>query len=198
MQQNEFPHLGRYLIVSLLTVVALVLTASAYSERVLRVSMMPDESASVQRRKLKPLTDYLVNKIGMKMEFRPVANDDTLVERFVFHELDLVWIDGANFTRAGLRSKERVIPLVRREAELKTRSATFSSPDQDDYTWTVRADMDADLRKRLTDAFLALSRNNAQDREILNLLRASRFIPADAGSLPAMEAGRSLELPGKY
>jgi len=179
MQQNEFPHLGRYLIVSLLTVVALVLTASAYSERVLRVSMMPDESASVQRRKLKPLTDYLVNKIGMKMEFRPVANDDTLVERFVFHELDLVWIDGANFTRAGLRSKERVIPLVRREAELKTRSATFSSPDQDDYTWTVRADMDADLRKRLTDAFLALSRNNAQDKWILDLQRASRYVPAN-------------------
>jgi len=170
----------RYLLISLATVVALVLMASAYSERVLRISLIPDESPSVQRRKLKPLTDYLVQKIGIKMEFRPMASGDALVEAFVYHELDLVWIDGLNLARARSRSTDQVIPLVRREADENTLSASTTTPGHDDHTWTVRADMDADLRQKLTDAFLALNRNNAQDKEILDLQRAGRFIPANA------------------
>jgi len=183
-----------YLIISLLTVAALVLIASAYSERVLRVSLMPDESPSVQRRKLKPLTDYLVQKIGIKMEFRPVASGDALVESFVFHELDLVWIDGLNLARAKSRSNEQVIPLVRREAD----ETTHATPGHDDHTWTVRADMEADLRQKLTDAFLMLNRNNAQDKEILDLQRASRYIPADAESNSAIGSSRSLKVLGNY
>lgn len=182
----------KYLLISLATVVALVLMASAYSERVLRVSLMPDESPSVQRRKLKPLTDYLVEKIGMKMEFRPMASGDALVEAFVYHELDLVWIDGFNLARAKSRSNEQVIPLVQREQD----ETTHATPGHDDHTWTVRADMDADLRQKLTDAFLALNKNNAQDKEILDLQRASRFIPADAENQSAMEASRSLNVLG--
>ena len=177
MQQNDTSVRIRYLVYSLLTVVALVVMASAYSERVLRVSMMPDESTSIQRRKLKPLTDYLVQKIGMKMEFRPMASGDALVESFVYHELDLVWIDGVTLDRAKSRSHEQVIPLVRREADENTGSVSAAAPGHDDHTWAVRADMDGDLRQRLTEAFLALNRNNAQDREILDLQRARRFIP---------------------
>ena len=175
MQQDDTSVRIRYLVYSLLTVVALAAMASAYSERVLRVSMMPDESPSIQRRKLKPLTDYLVQKIGIKMEYRPMASGDALVESFVYHELDLVWIDGATLDRAKLRSREQVIPLVQRAAV----DTAHTALGHDDNTWAVRADMEADLRERLTDAFLALNRNNAQDREILDLQRASRYIPAN-------------------
>lgn len=153
--------------------------AFTYSEQVLRVSLMPDESPSVQRRKLKPLTDYLTQRIGIKMEYRPMANGDALVESFVNHELDLVWIDGVDLARARSRSNEQVIPLVRREADEDTRSVLSAAPGHDDHTWTVQADMDADLRQKLTDAFLALNRSNAKDREILDLQRASRFVPAN-------------------
>ena len=169
----------RYLLISLATVAALALMVSTYSEPVLRVSLMPDESPSVQRRKLKPLTDHLEKKAGMKMEYRPMASGDALVESFVKHELDLVWIDGVNLAQAKSRSNEQIIPLVRRETDENSRSAFSATPGHDDHTWTVRADMDADLRQKLTDAFLALNRNNAKDREILDLQRASRFIPAN-------------------
>jgi len=168
----------RYLLISLATVVALALMASTYSEQVLRVSLMPDESPSVQRRKLKPLTDYLEKKAGMKIEFRPMASGDALVESFANHEIDLVWIDGVNLARTRSRSNEQIIPLVRREANENTRSVLSAAPVHDDYTWAVRAGMDADLRQKLTDAFLALNRNSAQDKEILDLQRASRFVPA--------------------
>jgi ABC-type phosphate/phosphonate transport system substrate-binding protein len=175
MQQDDFSVRIRYLVYSLLTVVALVVMASSYSERVLRVSMMPDESPSIQRRKLKPLTDYLVQKIGIKMEYRPMASGDDLVESFVFHELDLVWIDGATLAWAKSRSREQVIPLVRRQQD----EMAHADSGHDDYTWAVRADMDAELRQNLIDAFIALSKYNAKDKEILDLQRANRFVPAN-------------------
>ena len=174
MQQDDTSVRIRYLVYSLLTVVALAVMASAYSERVLRVSMMPDESPSIQRRKLKPLTDYLVQKIGIKMEYRPMASGEALVDSFVFHELDLVWIDGVALERAKLRSKEQVIPLVQRAAV----DTAHAALEKNDHAWTVRADMETELRDKLTAAFLALNRNNAQDREILDLQRAIRYIPA--------------------
>jgi phosphonate transport system substrate-binding protein len=64
----------------------------------------------------------------------------------------------------------------------------YTTPGYSDYNWTVRADMDADLRQKLTDAFLALDKNNGQDKEILDLQRASRFIPTNAENYYVIEA----------
>lgn len=188
MQPDEFSTRIKYLLISLATVVALILFAATYAEPVLRVSLMPDESPSVLRRKLKPLTDYLEKKIGMKIEFRPVSNGDALVEALISHDLDMVWIDGFNLARAGSRSNGQVIPLVQREESEKTQSVFISTPGHDNYTWTVRADMDVNLRQKLTDAFLALDKNNGQDKVILDLQRASRFIPARAEDHSVIEA----------
>ncbi|MDO8811332.1 MAG: putative selenate ABC transporter substrate-binding protein [Gallionella sp.] len=64
-----------------------------------------------------------------------------------------------------------------------------------DYNWTVRADMNPALRKKLADAFLTLSRNDPHDREILDLQRATRFIPTKAENYTAIEsAARSAGL----
>jgi len=62
------------------------------------------------------------------------------------------------------------------------------TPGNNSYTWTVRADMDANLRKILTDAFLALNKNVGQDKAILELQRVGRFIPANVENPPVMEA----------
>lgn len=191
MQRNEFSIRIKYLLISLATVAALILFAATYAEPVLRVSLMPDESPSVLRRKLKPLTDYLEKKIGMKMEFRPVSNGDALVEALINHDLDMVWIDGFNLARAKSRSNDQVIPLVQREDDEQTQSVFTTTHGHDDYTWTVRADMDVNLRQKLTDAFLALDRNNGQDKEILDLQLASRFIPARAENHSVIEAAAS-------
>ena len=55
------------------------------------------------------------------------------------------------------------------------------------FNWTVRADMDANLRRELTSAFLSLDGGIGLDREILDLQRASRFIPADAENYTVIE-----------
>ena len=174
-QRNESLIRLRNLVISLAVFAALALYASTYSEPVLRVSVMPGESPPVLRRKLKPLTDYLEKKIGMKMEFRPMLDDDALVDALISHKLDLVWIDGSSLARAETRSNNGVVPLVQRTG----------NAGHDDYTWTVRSGMDANLRQRLTDAFLALNRDKAQDKDILDLQRARGFIPAQAVAHPA-------------
>ena len=272
----------RNLIISLAIFVALVLYASTYSEPVLRVSLIPDESPSVVRRKLKPLTDYLEKKIGMKIEFRPMPDGDTLVAALASNKLDMVWFDGFNFIQAKTRSNDQVVPLVQRAEDgmtqsvfvtthdgiarledLKGRTFAFGSkssvsghlmprsymlaayihPDTDmkpiysgspeatvavvasgeadagvlsnlswetlieqgkadpkvvrvfhvtnaynDYNWAVRADMDINLRLKLSDAFLALDKNIGLDKEILDLQHASRFIPAHAENYAVIEA----------
>jgi phosphonate transport system substrate-binding protein len=63
----------------------------------------------------------------------------------------------------------------------------YTTPGYHDYNWTVSADMDVNLRQKLTDAFLALDKNNGQDKEILDLQRASRFIPARAENYSVIE-----------
>ena len=53
----------------------------------------------------------------------------------------------------------------------------YTTPGYYDYNWSVRTDMGPALRKKLTDAFLALNANDPKDKEILDLQRTKRFIP---------------------
>jgi phosphonate transport system substrate-binding protein len=67
-------------------------------------------------------------------------------------------------------------------------SAFYTTPPYYDYNWTVHADMPAALREKLTQAFLALSRDTAEGKEILDLQRATRFVPAKADNYKGIEA----------
>jgi phosphonate transport system substrate-binding protein len=62
-----------------------------------------------------------------------------------------------------------------------------TTPGYYDYNWTVRSDMNPALRQKLTDAFLSLDRNDPKGKEILELQRATRFIPSKAENYTAIE-----------
>ena len=64
----------------------------------------------------------------------------------------------------------------------------YTTPPYFDYNWSVRTDMNPVVRKKLTDAFLALNSNDPQGKEILELQRATRFIPTKAENYKAIEA----------
>jgi phosphonate transport system substrate-binding protein len=272
----------RALLISLATAAALLVYAVISAEPVLRVSLFPEEKPSIMRRKLKPLTDYLEKKINMKIEFRPMANEDDLVNGLVANKVDLVWFSGFDFIQARLRSKDQIIPIVQRAEDAQTRSVfitahtditgledlkgrTFAfgaetsasdhlmpraflraafvdpgiemkrivytgAPDAvvaavksgevdagalnsaawekmlangeadtkvlhvfytthgySDFNWTVRADIDVNMRQKLTDAFLSLDRNSGLEMEILDLQHASRFIPTNPENYSAIE-----------
>jgi phosphonate transport system substrate-binding protein len=64
----------------------------------------------------------------------------------------------------------------------------FTTPTYYDYNWTVHADMPAALREKLTQALLALSRDTAEGKEILELQRATKFIPTAPDNYQGIEA----------
>jgi phosphonate transport system substrate-binding protein len=71
----------------------------------------------------------------------------------------------------------------------------FTTPPYFDYNWSVHADMPATQREKLTKAFLSLSPATAEGKEVLDLQRATRFIPTKAENYKGIEAaGRNAGL----
>jgi phosphonate transport system substrate-binding protein len=64
----------------------------------------------------------------------------------------------------------------------------YTTPGYYDYNWTVRKDMAPALRQKLLDAFLSLDPSDPKAKAILDLQRASRFIPTRAENYDAIEA----------
>jgi phosphonate transport system substrate-binding protein len=71
----------------------------------------------------------------------------------------------------------------------------FTTPPYFDYNWSVHADMPVALREKLSAAMLALSPDTPEGKEILQLQRATRFIPTKAENYKGIEAAaRAAEL----
>jgi phosphonate transport system substrate-binding protein len=64
----------------------------------------------------------------------------------------------------------------------------YTTPPYYDYNWTVHADMPADTREKLTAALLALSKDTAEGKAILELQRATRFVPTKVENYKGIEA----------
>jgi len=63
-----------------------------------------------------------------------------------------------------------------------------TTPPYYDYNWTVRPGLDPALTKKITDAFLKLDAGKPEQKEIMDLQRASRFIPTKASNYDGIEA----------
>jgi phosphonate transport system substrate-binding protein len=71
----------------------------------------------------------------------------------------------------------------------------YTTPAYFDYNWTVHADMPAALKEKITKAFLDLSKSTPEGKEILDLQRATRFVPTKADNYKGIEtAARSAGL----
>ncbi len=71
----------------------------------------------------------------------------------------------------------------------------FTTPAFFNYNWSVHADMPAQLRERITKAFLDLSLATPEGKEILTLNRATKYIPTRNENYKDLEtAGRSAGL----
>jgi phosphonate transport system substrate-binding protein len=64
----------------------------------------------------------------------------------------------------------------------------YTTPTYFDYNWTVHADMPVAQREKLTKAFLDLSKATPEGREILELQRATRFLPTQATNYKGIES----------
>lgn len=63
----------------------------------------------------------------------------------------------------------------------------YTTPTYYDYNWTVHSGVPADVRKKITDALLALDMNTPQGKEILELQKASKFVPTKTENYAGIE-----------
>lgn len=71
----------------------------------------------------------------------------------------------------------------------------YKTPGYYNYNWTVHADMPEETRNKITEAFLALNADSEPGKTILELQRASKFIPTSAENYAGLEnAARSVGL----
>lgn len=71
----------------------------------------------------------------------------------------------------------------------------FTTPPYFNYNWTVRGDLDPALTKKISDAFLKLNIANPEHKVLLDLQRASKYIPTKSANYDDLEtAARSAKL----
>jgi phosphonate transport system substrate-binding protein len=71
----------------------------------------------------------------------------------------------------------------------------YTTPPFHDYNWTVRSDLDPVVRDKIRAAFLALDPSDPKQKEILDLQRATRFVPTKKENYDEIEvAARSAGL----
>ena len=63
-----------------------------------------------------------------------------------------------------------------------------TTPPYFDYNWTVRGSLDKKLQQKIQQAFLKLNAANPEHKAILELQRASKFIPTKAANYKGIEA----------
>ncbi|MBY0410260.1 MAG: putative selenate ABC transporter substrate-binding protein [Burkholderiaceae bacterium] len=64
----------------------------------------------------------------------------------------------------------------------------YTTPPYFDYNWSVHADMPAATRQKIIDAMLALNAETPPGKEILELQRATRFVPTMVENYKGIEA----------
>lgn len=71
----------------------------------------------------------------------------------------------------------------------------YTTPPYFNYNYSVHADMPAAQREKVTQALLALNTNNPEGKEVLELARATKYVPTKADNYKGLEAaGRSAGL----
>jgi phosphonate transport system substrate-binding protein len=74
------------------------------------------------------------------------------------------------------------------KVDTKAVDVFFTTPPYFNYNWSVHADMPADLRNRLQKALTDLDPATPEGKEILQLNRATRYIPTTADNYKGIEA----------
>lgn len=118
-------------------------------------------------------------------------NPDTDLKRIAFsgaHDATVAAVSGGKVDAGALNISVWEKLVAQNKVDTRQVHVFYTTPGYFDYNWSVRADMPAELRKKISDAFLSLDAGKAEDKEILDLQRAARFIPTKADNYKAIEA----------
>jgi phosphonate transport system substrate-binding protein len=117
-------------------------------------------------------------------------NPDTDLKRIAFsgaHDATVASVAGGKVDAGALNISVWEKLVADNKVDPKVVRVFYTTPGFFDYNWSVRSDMNPALKKKLTDAFLALDKSTPEGKEILDLQRASKFIPTKAENYGAIE-----------
>jgi phosphonate transport system substrate-binding protein len=125
-------------------------------------------------------------------------NPETDMKRIAFsgaHDATAAAVAGGKVDAGALNISVWEKLVAQGKVDTKAVHVFYTTPGYYDYNWSVRADMDPALREKISNAFLALGKNDPHDKEILDLQRTARFITTKAENYSAIEtAARSAGL----
>ncbi|MES2299095.1 MAG: putative selenate ABC transporter substrate-binding protein [Pseudomonadota bacterium] len=118
-------------------------------------------------------------------------NPDTDLKRIAFsgaHDATVFAVAGGKVDAGALNISVWEKLVAEKKVDPAVVHVFYTTPGYFDYNWSVRSDMDAALRKKITDAFLALDKSTPEGKEILELQRASKFIPTKPENYVSIES----------
>ena len=137
---------------------------------------------------LMPRSNLLDAGINPDKDFRRVAYSgahDATIASVVSGKVDAAALDITVWRKFVAENK----------VDTKAVDVFFTTPPYFNYNWSVHADMPAALREKVMQALLDIDPATPQGKEILQLNRATRYIPTKAENYKGLEAaGRSAGL----
>lgn len=115
---------------------------------------------------------------------------DTFFSRVGFsgaHDATVAWVESGKVDAGVLNSSVWDKLLEENKVDTDKVRVYSTTPTYYDYNWTVRGDLEPELVERIKAAFLALDPENPEHKAILDLQRASRFIPTAAENYEGIE-----------
>ncbi len=145
-------------------------------------------SASSTSGHLMPRNNLLNAGINPEKDFRRIAYSgahDATIASVVSGKVDAAALDITVWRKFVSENK----------VDTKAVDVFFTTPPFFNYNWSVHADMAADLREKVKKALLDIDPATPEGKEILQLNRATRYIPTAAENYKGLEAaGRSAGL----
>jgi len=130
---------------------------------------------------LMPRSYMLAAKIDPETDLKRVAYSGT-------HDATVAAVAGGKVDAGALNISVWEKLIEQKKVDTNTVRVFYTTPGYYDYNWSVSSSMPAAMQKKITDAFLALDPSKPADKEILDLQRATRFIPTKAANYTAIEA----------
>jgi phosphonate transport system substrate-binding protein len=118
-------------------------------------------------------------------------NPDTDLKRIAFsgaHDATVYAVAGGKVDAGALNISVWEKMVADKKVDTNVVHVFYTTPGYFDYNWSVRSDMPAAMRKKLSDAFLALDKSTPEGKEILELQRASKFIRTKPENYVSIEA----------
>ncbi len=145
-------------------------------------------SASSTSGHLMPRSFLLAANIDPDKDFKRVAYSgahDATIASVVSGKVDAAALDITVWNKFVKENK----------VDTKDVNVFYTTPGYFNYNWSVHADMPAAQREKITKALLDISPNDALGKEILELNRATKYVPTKAENYKGLEtAARSAGL----